>query len=267
MRIVAKIGGAQIEQAEGRADLAHAAKEALAAGHELVLVHGGGNQIRALTRRLGIEDRYWEGLRVTDAETAEVVLAVLAGSVNKHVVAALGAAGVRACGVSGADGDTFTARPLRAEGIDLGYVGEVHAADARLVEALLAAGIVPVVATVAPRDARVEGPRDRFYNLNADLCAGPLAREFRADAMLFLTDVPGVLGASKQRLARLTPTECGRLREEGVITGGMIPKVDAALAAARAAPDTLVKIAPAHGPHAVLAALTDGVGTRFADRG
>ena len=263
MRILAKVGGATIETEPGRAELAAAVAQARAGGHELLLVHGGGNQIRALTRRLGLEERYHEGLRVTDAETADVVVMVLAGLVNKQVVHALEAAGVPACGLSGVDGSTVLATPLHAPGVELGYVGEVDAAKPGLVGTLLAHGFVPVVATVAGLGPRAAGRRDHFYNLNADLCAGPLAAAFAADAMLFLTDVPGVLDEAKRRLEKLTPRDCGRLRESGVIAGGMIPKVDAALHALRLRPQALVKIAPAAGRTAIVAALSESVGTTF----
>lgn len=263
MRILAKIGGAQIEDEAGRAEFAGAVALARRAGHEVILVHGGGNQIRTLGKRLGIQDRYHEGLRITDAETADVVLMVLAGLVNKTVVRALSLAGVIACGLTGVDGATFTARPMVAKGVELGYVGAIQTTNRTLVDLLLQKGIVPVIATVAARDPGAAGDDAHFYNLNADLCAGPLARAFGADAMLFLTDVPGVLGADKRLLASLDTKRCTALREAGVIQGGMIPKVAAALSACEDNPRALVKIAPATGDSAVLAALHDAVGTRF----
>ena len=272
MRLVVKVGGAQIEEATGREDLAQAVAAARAAGHEVILVHGGGNQIRTLSKQLGLPDRYHDGLRITDAATADVVLMVLAGLVNKPLVAALEAHGVRACGLCGADGSAFTAERLRVPGVDLGYVGTIARVDARLVETLLGAGFVPVVATVAPgpdhdpgTDPRTNVPRTflRFFNLNADTGAGPLAAAFAAEAMLFLTDVPGVLDAGKQRLPRLSPRQCRELRARGVIAGGMIPKVDAALAALAECPRATVKIAPARGSNAILEALSAAVGTQL----
>lgn len=261
-RLLVKLGGAQLEEPGARLTVARALAAARAAGHELVVVHGGGNQIRALTKQLGIADRYHEGLRITDAETAEVVLMVLAGLVNKVLVADLQSVGVAALGLCGADGALFSARKLEGA-VDLGYVGEVDAVDARPARALLAAGYVPVVATVAPLSHGRAGARERFYNINADMAVGPLARALACDAVLFLTDVPGVLDADKQRLARLTHEDCAALRATGVVAGGMIPKVASALAALDAHPSALVKIAPAAGANAVLDALGDGVGTRF----
>jgi acetylglutamate kinase len=263
VRILVKVGGAQLADASARAELVRSVAQARLAGLEIVLVHGGGNQIRALTRRLGLLERYHEGLRVTDADTAEVALMVLAGLVNKELAAAFEEQGVRAVGLCGADGSTFSAVPERGRGADLGYVGAVGRADPRLVETLLAEGYVPLVATVAPLAPAEAGARDRFYNINADLAAGPLARALDARALLFLSDVPGVLDAEGRRIAELSPERCAALRADGVIRGGMIPKVEAALAALGDNPKALVKIAPASGKSAVMAALDPDVGTRF----
>jgi len=263
LKLLVKIGGAQLEQAAARAELAQALARARAAGHQLVLLHGGGNQIRELVRRLGLPERYHEGLRVTDPETAEVVLQVLCGTVNKQLVAALGAAGLSAVGLCGADGGSFGAEPLHAPGIDLGYVGRVQAVDARLVETLLERDFVPVVATTAPLAPGAQGPDEHFYNINADTAAGPLAAALRCDAIVFLTDVAAVLDAHKRRIASLGAAECVRLREAGVITGGMIPKVEAAFEALASCPGALVKVAPALGPDCVQQALLPAVGTRF----
>ncbi|MBL8863174.1 MAG: acetylglutamate kinase [Planctomycetes bacterium] len=265
MRILVKVGGAQLEEPGPRAQLARSVAGARRAGHEIVLVHGGGNQIRDLVRRLGLPEQYHEGLRVTDAATADVVLMVLAGLVNKELVHALESAGVRACGLSGADGATFQATKHRAGSRDLGYVGCIGRTDVRLVDTLLRDGLLPVLATAAPLQDGEDAPADRFYNVNADVAAGPLARAVRADALLFLTDVPGVLDAARARIPLLTPARAAALRLAGVISGGMIPKVEAALAALAENPGRVVKIAPAAGPDAVLAALADQTGTRFVE--
>jgi acetylglutamate kinase len=188
---------------------------------------------------------------------------VLAGQVNRTLVAALQHAGLSAVGICGADGGTFTARPLVKPGVELGFVGAVDAVRPRLVHELLAAGHVPVLATVAP-GARADGS-EPFFNLNADLAAGPLCRAFGCDALLFLTDVPGVLDAGRRRLASLTPSQSAQLVQSGVATGGMLPKLEAALQARRENPRALVKIAPADAPDAVLAALSADVGTEFTD--
>jgi acetylglutamate kinase len=258
VKVLVKVGGAQIEEPAARAELVRSVALARAAGLEIVLVHGGGNQIRMLVHKLGLPEKYHEGLRVTDAATADVVLMVLAGLVGKSLAAAFEAQGVRAVSLCGADGSTFASVPERREGVDLGYVGSVGKVDRRLVETLLAEDYLPLVATVGPGE-----PAGPFFNVNADMAAGPLASALGAQALLFLTDVPGVLGADKKLVPALTPDRCAELRAEGVVTGGMIPKVEAALAALETNPGVLVKIAPAAGPNAVLAALDPGVGTRF----
>jgi acetylglutamate kinase len=265
VRILVKIGGAQLEDAGPRAALCKAVARAHAEGHELVVVHGGGNQIRQLGKALGIPEQYHEGLRVTDARTAEVVLMVLAGLVNKTLVRSLQKSGVPAVGLCGADGNTFTATKLERPGVDLGYVGAIDQVHARYVHTLLSTGHVPVIATVAP--GTTGGEQEPFFNLNADHAAGPLCRALGCEALLFLTDVPGVLDADGQRLARLSPADCERLVATGVAKGGMLPKLDAALQALRDNPRALIKIAPAGAPDAVLQALRANTGTQFTTPG
>ncbi len=267
MRLLVKIGGAQLAEMQARQELAQAVAAARAAGHEVLVVHGGGDQIRALSRRLGLEDSHHQGLRITDADTADVVLQVLGGQVNRTVVAALEQAGLRALGLTGADGGTFHARKHSPQGADLGYVGTIHRVDTALVQALLEIGVVPVLATVAPLAPELLGDRQHFYNINADHACGRLARAFGVDAVLFLTDVPGVLDQSGHLFQELDAASAGFLVEGGVIAGGMIPKVEAAFEAALGSGGTpgcgLVKIAPAQGENAILHALTPGVGTMF----
>jgi len=260
-RILVKIGGAALEEPLARRSFARAVAAARANGAELVLVHGGGNQVGQLSTRLGLEIRRIAGLRVTDAATADVVLQVLGGEVGRKLVAALGAVGVPALSLSGADGGLYSARRLRHETADLGYVGEVATVDAGALRRLLDAGFVPTVASVAP-DA--EHPDDdHFLNINADHAVAPLAAAFGADVVLFLSDVPGVLDGERQRLHTLDPAAVRALVASGVISGGMLPKVDAAQAAAAANPAALVKIAVADGDDCVRAALRPDVGTRF----
>jgi acetylglutamate kinase len=265
VRVLVKIGGAQLEQDAARATFASAVAEARAAGHELILVHGGGDQIKALAERLNLDTHKVDGLRVTDEATAEVVLAVLGGTVNRRLVASLDQAGQRAVGLTGADGGLFQVERHTPGGRDLGYVGQVCAVDTTVVEALLAAGVLPVIASVAPLAADRPGPRDQFYNVNADAAAGPLSAAFQVDAVLFLTDVPAVLGAEGEPLASLDPNQAANLRAQRVLSGGMLPKLEAAFAAAAARPQALVRIASAVTATgvegAILSALADGVGT------
>ncbi|MEZ6017007.1 MAG: acetylglutamate kinase [Planctomycetota bacterium] len=260
-RILVKIGGAALEEAGPRAAFAKAVAAARADGAAVVVVHGGGNQVGRLSTRLGLETKRVAGLRVTDAATAEVVLQVLGGEVSRKLTAALVAAGVPALGLTGADAGLYQAQRLQHAEADLGYVGEVTAVDASVLERLVDAGFVPVVASVAPDSGAPDD--DRFLNINADHAVAPLAAAFGADIVLFLSDVPGVLDATRARIGALTPASCRALTSAGVISGGMLPKVDAALAAAAANPSALVKIALADGEDAVRAALHPDVGTRF----
>jgi len=255
-----KVGGSLIEAAAGLVRLAAEVKRTIAAGHEVVLLHGGGNQMRTLQQRLAIPDRYHAGLRITDAETAEVALMVLGGSVNRGIVAALGSAGLLGVGLTGADGGTFAAKKKRLPGVELGYVGEAAAFDPTLVELLLTGRFVPVIASVAPLLPGEDAPADRFYNINADEAAGPLAAAFSCDAALFLTDVPGVLDSARRVLPRITEADAERLACAGVIGGGMQPKVSAALLAARAG-CPLVKILPGDADDPILGGLSAGRGT------
>jgi acetylglutamate kinase len=260
MRVLVKIGGAQLERPAARAALARAIRAAQAAGHELVLVHGGGDQIRRLSDRLGVVAAYREGLRITDGPTAEIVLQVLGGEVNRTLVRSLQEQGVPAVGLTGADGGTFSVKKHEPDGVDLGFVGEVETVRPALVEHLLAGGWLPVIATVAPRTGDADGP---FHNVNADMGAGPLTRALGADALLFLTDTDGVLDAERNTLPELTPADCAALERSGVISAGMIPKVRAALAALGECPAAHVAIVPAAGDDAITAGLAARRGTRF----
>jgi hypothetical protein len=159
VRILAKIGGAQLEVPERRAQMALAVRRAIDAGHEVVVVHGGGNQIRELGKRLGIPERQHQGLRVTDAETADVVLMVLAGLVNKVLVHDLCAAGVRAVGYAGADAQSFHVAKHEPAGTDIGYVGTIAKVDPALTFALLEQGFTPTIATSAPLAAGAAAAR------------------------------------------------------------------------------------------------------------
>ncbi|MCP3917074.1 MAG: acetylglutamate kinase [bacterium] len=263
MRVLVKIGGAQLESPGPRTLFAQAVREARAFGHELILVHGGGPTIGAMSRKLGLSERRVQGLRVTDSETAEVVLGALAGVVNRNLVKSLVDAGVDGVGLTGADGRAWTARKHTPDGTDLGFVGRVDQVRPAFFLELLAKGYVPVVAPLAPLAPGSPGDASHFYNVNADQAAAPLAHALEADALLFLTDVPGLLDGENQLVPTATPETCARLERAGVLEGGMLPKVQAALYAAGACPRAIVKIAPGDRPCAVLAGLEDHVGTQF----
>jgi pyrimidine-nucleoside phosphorylase len=180
VKLLVKVGGRTLEDRAERARFAAAIASARNAGHRVAVVHGGGEQIRAMAARLGLAERKVRGLRVTDAATSEVVQAVLGGLVGRDLAVGLGRAGVRAVSLTGADGGAFSARPLApVEGVDLGYVGEVDAVAPELWHALLDAGVVPLIAPIAPAALREEraGADEgaRYFNINADMAAAPIA--------------------------------------------------------------------------------------------
>jgi acetylglutamate kinase len=197
-------------------------------GVKPVVVHGGGPQIKAMLARLGVESEFVGGLRVSNAETVEVAEMVL-GKLNKGLVAAIGAAGGRAVGLSGKDDRMIRARRVLAEGgVDIGFVGEAASVDVTLLKALVAMdpSVIPVVAPLG------SGETDGLtYNMNADTMAGAVAGALQADRLLLLTDVPGVLDKSGALLPALTPATIDALIEDGTVSGGMIPKLQNAVSA------------------------------------
>ena len=231
-----------------------------------VIVHGGGPQINAMLKRLAIQSTFVDGLRVTDAAMVEVVEMVLAGTVNKHVAGLINAAGALAVGICGKDGGLIRARKLqrsvrdpdsRIERVlDLGFVGEPAEIDVRVIHALTGAGLIPVIAPVG------WGEDGQTYNINADTVAGAVAAALGAKRLLMLTDVPGVLDADKKLLPELTIADVDRLCASGVITDGMIPKVETCVAAVRGGVKGAV-ILDGKLPHACLLEmfLQAGIGT------
>ena len=191
-------------------------------GAHPVLVHGGGPEINDWLERVGLPRRFERGLRVTDAATLDVVRMVLAGKVNGDLVRLLVSLGGRAIGLSGIDGGLLHASQIAA---DLGYVGAITTVDAVVITALSAAGFIPVIAPIAL------GDEDTLLNVNADDAAADLARGLSATKLLYLSDVPGVLDAQGRLLSELTDHEVRALIDQGVISGGMIPKAEAALRA------------------------------------
>ena len=193
-----------------------------------VVVHGGGALISEWLKLHDVPTRFERGLRVTDERTLEVVVAVLAGLVNKGLVAALAAAGGRAVGLSGADGGLLKARLLDEK---LGFVGEVVEVNTRLLLGLLDDGFVPVVAPIAA-EWRSEAPTGQLLNINADTAAGAVAEALAARWLVFLTDVPGIRDEDGRTVSALSAAQAATLTGAGVIEGGMIPKVEACLGAA-----------------------------------
>ena len=226
-----------------------------AIGINPVVVHGGGPQIGSMLKRLGVESRFVDGLRVTDAETAHVAEMVLAGSINKEIVGWIGQAGGKAVGLSGKDGRLVVAEkvgraePDRLQGIerhvDLGFVGEPTRVDRTIIDTLSVAGFIPVVAPIGI------GADGATYNINADTMAGAIAAALGAARFFLLTDVAGVLDKDGRLLSDLMPAEIARLREDGTISGGMIPKVETCVRAVEAGVDAAV-ILDGRVPHAML---------------
>jgi acetylglutamate kinase len=227
--VVVKLGGAAMADPGPAASFAEDVALLRLAGVRVVVVHGGGPQISELSERLGIETRFERGLRVTDAETLDVARMVLVGKINTEIVAAINRQGVPAAGVSGDDGALFVARPKElADGTDLGLVGDIVEVRPALLEDLMQR-FVPVVASTAT-DGRGQG-----YNVNADEAAAALAVALGAEKLIFITDVPGLYesvdGGPEQLLSEVSLSGCERLVAEGVVDGGMVPKVEAVLQA------------------------------------
>jgi len=221
-----------------------------------VVVHGGGPQIDSMLRDLGIEASFVDGLRVTDDATMDVVGMVLNGRVNPGIVAAINAFGEVAVGLSGEDGKTLTARPVDAA---LGRVGDIEHVSPGLLRSLLEQGFVPVMSTVAC------GPDGRAFNVNADTAAAAIAAALGAEKIIYLTDIAGVrrrMEDAESLVATATSAELEGLLVEGVVTGGMIPKVRACLAALRGGVGS-AHILDGRVPHALLLELftDEGVGT------
>ena len=263
---VVKYGGHAMGDAGLAADFAEDIVLLKAVGINPVVVHGGGPQIGAMLRRLGIRSEFVDGLRVTDVATAEVAEMVLAGSINKEIVAAINRAGGVAAGISGKDANLVRAvkvtRTTRDPGsaiereVDLGFVGEPASVDRTLIDTLLAAGITPVIAPVAA------GDDGHTYNINADTMAGAIAAAIGAARFFLLTDVAGVLGTSGEVLTNLDPAKIAQLVAEGTISGGMIPKIETCVAAVTAGVEAAV-ILDGRVPHAMLLEIFTrrGVGT------
>jgi acetylglutamate kinase len=228
-----------------------------------VVVHGGGPQIAQMLQRLGIETRFIDGLRVTDRATMEVVEMVLAGTINKQLVAAINAEGGCAIGLTGKDGRLIEATKLvhtRVEAgvrteIDLGFVGEPQRIASRVLDTFKQSDIIPVIAPIGV------GARGETYNINADTVAGAVAAAVKATRLLLLTDVSGVLDAGKRLIPELTAVTARRLIAEGVINGGMIPKIETCLQAVEGGVEAAV-IVDGRVRHAILLELfTEGAGT------
>ena len=232
--IVIKIGGSTLGSHDTTLDDLVALQKK---GILPVVVHGGGSKITEWLKRMGLGTEFVRGMRVTDAPTLEVVVAVLAGLVNKELVAAITARGGKAIGLSGVDGGLIQAK---IENHELGYVGKVIKVNPEPIEAALNAGYIPVVAPVGFRLDNVKKDPVALLNINGDAAASEIAAALKAERLIFLTDVPGVRNGEGKFLPKLSVAEARSMINSGVISGGMIPKVEACLKALAKVPSTQI---------------------------
>ena len=235
-------------------------------GIDPVVVHGGGPQIGAMLKRLGIESTFIDGLRVTDAAAVEVVEMVLTGSINKQIVTGINAAGGRAVGLSGKDGNLVVAKKLalirtdpatgQKESVDLGFVGEPDRVNPEVLHAIMKSETIPVIAPIGV------GSKGETFNINADTVSGAIAGALKAERLILLTDVEGVLDQDKKLIPRLSVKEARALIADGTISGGMIPKIQTAIDAVESGVNAAV-ILDGRIPHVLLLELftEHGAGT------
>jgi acetylglutamate kinase len=227
---VIKYGGGAMEGGDASKQFAEDIVLLKQVGINPIIVHGGGPQIGKMLDRLKIESSFIDGLRVTDAAAVEVVEMVLSGSINKQIVSQINAAGGMAVGISGKDGNLIEARKLRRHSrdlesnvekiLDLGFVGEPVRINPGLLQEFAESNIIPVIAPIG------YGPSGETYNINADTAAGALAASLAAAKLMILTDVPGVLNKDKELISELSIKDARKLEKDGVISGGMIPKIE-----------------------------------------
>jgi len=225
--VVIKYGGSAQESDELKAKFAQDIVLLHTVGIKPVIVHGGGKNITRLLADLGVDTRFVEGQRVTTREVMRVAEMVLSGEINKEIVALLNSQGARAVGISGKDANFMEAIPKDSE--NFGYTGVIESINTEIVDNILDDGFVPVIAPIA--GSQTLGHPG--FNINADLAASKIAVALGARKILFLTDTPGVLDAEGKLISLLSIEQTRKLKEEGVISGGMIPKVDACIEALR----------------------------------
>lgn len=263
---VIKYGGHAMGDPDAARDFARDVVLMKQVGINPVVVHGGGPQIGAMLEKLGVQSSFVDGLRVTDAETAKVAEMVLSGGINKEIVGWIGQAGGRAIGLSGKDGNLVTANKLRRTKrdpdsnienvIDLGFVGDPDTVDRSIIDTQVAAGLIPVIAPIAI------GHDGATYNINADTMAGAIAAALGAARLFLMTDVAGVLDKQGTLIPELDPTAIARLKADGTISGGMLPKIDTCVHAVTGGAEAAV-ILDGRVPHAMLLEIftTAGAGT------
>jgi acetylglutamate kinase len=255
--IVIKLGGSTLGSHDTTlADLVALQQK----GVPTVVIHGGASVVTEWQRRLNITSKFVRGLRVTDTETLKVAVAILSGLVNKELVAAIQALGGQAVGLSGIDGGILGARVKDPE---LGHVGDVVEVKPKALLAVLAAGFIPVVAPLSYQSPPQPGDHGYILNVNGDTAAGQLAAALEAEKLIFLTDVAGILDSSQTLVPRLSRREAQVMLASGVASGGMIPKIEACLAALPAVRTT--RIIDGRVPHALIKEVDGGMeGTTIA---
>ncbi len=263
---VVKYGGHAMGDPEAARDFAEDVVLLKAVGINPVVVHGGGPQIGRMLKQLGIDSKFHNGLRVTDAETAKVAEMVLSGAINKEIVGWIMQAGGQAVGLSGKDAGLVTAEKIHGReadpnrgierNVDLGFVGEPVAVNTSIIDTLTHNGVIPVIAPIAP-DAS-----GQTFNINADTMAGAIAAAMKAERLFLLTDVAGVLDKQGQLLTDLDPAKIAVLQSDGTVTGGMIPKLETCVMAVEGGAEAAV-ILDGRVPHAMLVEVftRDGAGT------
>ena len=262
--VVVKFGGHAMGDAELAANFARDIVLLEQTAINPIVVHGGGPQIEAMLKKVGVQSQYAAGLRITDERTLEIVEMVLAGSINKQMVGYINAAGGKAIGLCGKDGNMVVARKLTRtvvdpdsdieKVVDLGFVGEPDKVDTTVLTQILGRELIPVLAPVA---AAANGGT---YNVNADTFAGAIAGALKAKRLLLLTDVPGVLDKDKNLIPELTVEQCRRLIADGTISGGMIPKIETCIYALEKGVEAVV-ILDGKIPHAALIELFTDTGS------
>jgi len=252
---VVKYGGHALGDAGAAREFAMDIVLLKAVGINPIVVHGGGPQIGAMLERLGVESEFFEGLRVTNAETARIAEMVLSGAINKELVGWISQAGGRAIGISGKDGDFVRAEKVRRsvsdpeslieKVVDLGFVGEPAMVDRTIIDTISDAGMIPII---APVGVDADG---QTYNINADTMSGAVASAMNAARLFLLTDVPGVLDKKGTLLTDLSPDMIGQLKADGTASGGMIPKLETCAKAVEDGVEAAV-ILDGRVPHAML---------------
>jgi acetylglutamate kinase len=252
---VVKYGGHAMGDPEAARDFAEDVVLLKAVGINAIVVHGGGPQIGAMLKKLGVESSFVDGLRVTDAETAKIAEMVLSGAINKELVSWIAQAGGKAVGISGKDGGFVIAEKVQRTTrdpdsniervIDLGFVGEPKHVDCTILNTISSAGMIPVIAPIGVDEG------GQTYNINADTMAGAVAAAMGAARLILLTDVAGVLDKDGALLTDLDPARIAGLRADGTVTGGMIPKLETCIMAVEGGAEAAV-ILDGRVPHVTL---------------